>query len=443
MKVLLVGNGAREHVIAEALARSRHNPELHAVMTARNPGILKIAESVKIGDIKDPNFVSEYASEIGADFAVVGPEAPLEKGVADALESEGIPCVGPKKEAARMETDKSFTRELMDKYQTSGRVKHKVFHQPKEMEDFIDRFEGPVVIKPLGLTGGKGVKVVDPELEGQLKNKEEAKEYGRKVIEDRIGGFGRVIVEEKVEGEEFTLQTLVDGKNVVPTPLVQDHKFALEGDTGPFTGGMGSYSDSNHLLPFLEKEDFEKALNTIKEVVSALRKEGIDYRGVLYGGFMLTKDGPKILEFNVRFGDPEAMNVLPILKTDFVDVCQAVIGQSLDQLDIEFEPLATVCKYVVPEGYPTEPSGGEKIEVEIPEGVNSYFASVDQKEDGIYITTSRSMAFVGLGKNLSEAEASAQSAVGSVSGPVFYRKDIGTEKLIEQRVRHMEEIRNR
>jgi phosphoribosylamine--glycine ligase len=444
MKVLLIGNGAREHIIAESLAGSCYSPELYAVMTARNPGIVKLAKDVVIGDITNPAFVTDFAVKNSIDFAVVGPEAPLEKGVVDAMEKEGIPSVGPNQSAARIETDKSFNRWLMEKYKTAGRVMHRVFSDAGEAGDFIDSFGKPVVIKPLGLTGGKGVKIVDPLVEGQLKNLEEAKQYAEKVIEDGMGGHHKVIIEEKAEGEEFTLQAFVDGENVVGTPLVQDHKFAFEGDTGPFTGGMGSYSDANHLLPFVRREEYEEALNIIRQVALALKKEGIKYKGILYGGFMLTKDGPKILEFNARFGDPEAMNTLPILETDFVDVCQAIIDSRLDSIRIKFKPAATVCKYAAPEGYPVSPVKDERIEIgPVPSDACLYFASVDQKPDGLYMTGSRAVAFVGMSETVESAEGIAQSAVSGVRGPVFYRSDIGTAELIKRRIEHMEKVRER
>jgi len=214
MKILLIGNGAREHVIVETLARSKHKPKIYSVVSAKNPGILKLSEDFVVGNVTDVELVSSFAKENAVDFAVIGPEAPLAFGVSDALEKIGVPCVAPSKSAARLETDKSFVKNLMEKHKTPGRIISKVFADADELCSFIDSFGKPVVIKPLGLTGGKGVKIVDPKLSGQLKSNEEAKRYGKKIIEKGISGFNKALVEEKVIGEEFTLQAFTDGATV-------------------------------------------------------------------------------------------------------------------------------------------------------------------------------------------------------------------------------------
>ena len=229
-------------------------------------------------------------------------------------------------------------------------------------------------------------------------------------------------------------------ETVVATPPAQDHKRAYEDDKGPNTGGMGSYSCENHLLPFLKKEHINKALEITKKTVEAIYKEtGLYYKGVIYGGFIITKQGVKLLEYNARFGDPEAMNVLPLLKTDFATVCQALIVQELERMKVKFDKKATVCKYVVPEGYPNNPVKNEKIEVLEPKA-KMYYASVDQKQDGLYMTGSRAIAFLGIGTNLEEAEKIAEEAVSCVKGKVFHRKDIGTKALIEKRIENVKTI---
>ncbi|MBI2650489.1 phosphoribosylamine--glycine ligase, partial [Candidatus Woesearchaeota archaeon] len=268
--------------------------------------------------------------------------------------------------------------------------------------------------------------------------KKEALEYCKEVLKTHPA----VVVEEKFEGEEFSLQCFSDGKTVVGMPVVQDHKRAYENDKGPNTGGMGSYSCENHLLPFLKKSDVEKALEITKKVNDAIYNEtGSYYRGIIYGGFILTKNGVKLLEYNARFGDPEAMNVLPILKTDFASICQAIITRELSRIKVEFEKKATVCKYAVPIGYPDKPLKNEKIEInKIQNNAKVYYASVEQKNDGLYMTGSRAVAFVGIGKNVEEAEKIAEEAVSQVKGRVFHRRDIGTEELIGKRVRHVDDI---
>jgi phosphoribosylamine--glycine ligase len=284
------------------------------------------------------------------------------------------------------------------------------------------------------LTGGKGVKVQGD----HFQTKEEALEYCHEILQTHPA----VVVEEKLEGEEFSLQCLTDGKTVTATPPVQDHKRAYVDDRGSNTGGMGSYSCENHLLPFLTKKDVEDGLNITKKVAEALYKEtGEYYKGVMYAGLIKTKNGIKLLEYNARFGDPEAMNVLPLLENDFVEVCQAIINQQLHKIKIKFQNKATVCKYVAPKGYPDNPVKNEKIIVgKIPKDAKLYYASVDQKEDGLHMTSSRGIACLGIADNLEKAERIAEEATKAIKGKVFHREDIGTKKLIEKRVRHLKEI---
>jgi len=441
MKALLVGNGAREHAIAEQIVKSSR---LYVFAKARNPGIAGLACEYKIGNINDRLAVLEYAQEVQPEYVFIGPEAPLGNGVSDTLEEAGIPVAGPSKSAARLETDKAFCRGLMQKYMGKGIPKFRVCHTPEEVLDAIKVFETDIVVKPAGLTGGKGVKVVGQ----QLKNLAEARDYALEVVNEKIGGSASVVLEEKLVGEEFTLQVFTDGETIAPMPLVQDHKHAYEGDTGPMTGGMGSYSDANHLLPFLKQGDVDAALKIIEKTVKALKEEtGEIYKGVLYGQFMLTKNGPKVIEYNVRFGDPEAMNVLPLLKTDFSEVCIG-ITEGLLSSDIEFEDRASVCKYLVPKGYPTKPESGAKVSINenaiTSKGAKLYYASVDQREDGIYTSASRSFGITGISDTLEEAERISEGAINTVEcEKLFYRPDIGKPEVIQKRISHMKEVRGK
>jgi phosphoribosylamine--glycine ligase len=296
-----------------------------------------------------------------------------------------------------------------------------------------------VAVKPVGLTGGKGVKVVGE----QLNNTFEAKRYVKEVIEGGIGG-GRVVLEEKAFSEEFTLQAFVDGREIALMPAVQDHKRAYEGDRGHNTGGMGSYSKSDFLLPFIDKALYEQAGEVIKKTVRALSDEtDQEYKGILYGQFMVGKK-LKLIEFNCRFGDPEAMNVLSILKSDMGDVCEAIINGSLG--NVLFEKLATVCKYVVPVGYGVQSMSGEKIEVDekgiARAGALLYYAAVDQRDDGIYTTTSRSVGVVGRSDNVYDAERKCEEAIGKIKGEhIYHRRDIGTKELIKRKLARMKALR--
>ncbi|HID74170.1 MAG TPA: phosphoribosylamine--glycine ligase, partial [Thermoplasmata archaeon] len=299
MKALIVGGGAREHAIARRLAE---DAEVYAYMSNKNPGIAHLARGHRIGRETDVDAVTAYAKETGIDIGFIGPEAPLGAGLVDALAEAGIPAVGPTTRAAELETSKSFMRGLMQRHKIPGGVRFGVFSDVSEAAEFIDHLDGRVAVKPVGLTGGKGVRVWGD----HFNSPEGALHYAKEVIDERIGGSRAVVIEELLTGEEFTLQAFVDGRTVVPMPLVQDHKRAYEGDRGPNTGGMGSYSMPDGLLPFVPREDVERAVEVMEGTVRAMEKEDRGFRGILYGQFMETADGPRVIEYNVRFGDPEA-----------------------------------------------------------------------------------------------------------------------------------------
>ncbi|MFO7872029.1 MAG: phosphoribosylamine--glycine ligase [Candidatus Undinarchaeales archaeon] len=440
MKSLLIGNGAREHAIAEQMAQ---NSDLYAFMGANNPGIAELAEETKIGKVNDGKEVLKYALHVDPDYIFFGPEKPLAEGVSDILLKNELPVVAPTSTAARLEADKAFCRSLMEEYVPTGHPEFAVCNTKSDIKNALKKFNTEVVVKPAGLTGGKGVKVQGIHLKDLL----EVREYANEVIDEKIGGSGTVVIEEKLEGEEFTLQVFTDGKNVVKMPLVQDHKLLLEGDKGPMTGGMGSYSDSNHSLPFVNEKDVEDALSIMKQTIDGLKKKtDLIYRGVLYGQFMLTKNGPKIIEYNVRFGDPEAMNVLPLLKTDFSSICMSILEGNLQKAD--FEKKATVCKYLVPKGYPDKSKIGGPTKIPVDEkavkeaGGKLFYASVDKREDGIYTSTSRSLGVVGIADHLGEAERIAESSVQNIkTDDLYYRRDVGTRDLIQERIDHMQKLR--
>ncbi|MDL2246537.1 phosphoribosylamine--glycine ligase [Methanobrevibacter sp. OttesenSCG-928-K11] len=434
MKVLVVGTGAREHAICDTL---KDDVELFSYMSNINPGISKISE-YKQGDEGEIKKVAEFAKENNIDIAFIGPEAPLGKGIVDELESVGVSCVGPNIEAAKIETDKSFMRKLFEDYEIEGSLIYKVFDDFDELSAFLDEFDRDVVVKPVGLTGGKGVKIVGD----HLKDNNEAKEYAKEVINNKMGGFSQVIIEERLIGEEFTIQAFCDGENIAPMPAAQDHPHAFEGDKGAITGGMGSYSDKGGLLPFLSQEDYDKAVKIMKETLKAIKAEASPYKGILYGQFMLCSDGPRLIEYNARFGDPEAMNVLPLMKTPMIDVCENIVNGTLS--DVEFENKASVCKYIVPDGYPETKHSGEIVEVD-EEAINNlgaeiFYAAVNLEDDGIHLSGSRAFGIVAKADSISEAETIAEKACQYVKGNVYHRKDVGTSKLVEKRVKHMEEI---
>ncbi|MBY9005575.1 MAG: phosphoribosylamine--glycine ligase [Candidatus Lokiarchaeota archaeon] len=433
---LIIGHGAREHVIGEALVKG--GAELYAFMSFKNAGLEELSKN-RISIHSETNFeeIILFCKRNKIDFAVIGPEDPLCKGIVNALENKGIPCVGPKSEAAQIEGSKIFMRELLEKYKIESNIKSEKFDSMEGVENYIEENgEQTIVVKPDGLTGGKGVKVYGD----HLFSRKDILNYCKEII-DQNDSF---ILEEKIEGEEFTLQTFVDGKNVKGSPLVQDHKRAYENDEGPNTGGMGSYSIENHLLPFITQEDVNNALEDMKNVVKAIEIEtGIKYKGFLYGQFIKTSNGIKIIEFNARLGDPEAMNILPLLKTNFLDICKGIINENL-HFNIEFEKKATVCKYLAPKGYPISPKKDELVEINDEKitnlGAKYYYASVYKKNGRIYTTSSRAMGVLGISNSLEDAERIAEEGVNFIEGKLFHRKDVGTLGLLQKRIEHMNSL---
>ena len=432
--ILVVGSGAREHAIVRALNKSSRKKYLYCLASNMNPGIADLCVELKVGEINDPGFVVHYAQEISASLAIIGPEKPLENGVADALWDADIKTVGPKKNLALLETSKAFTRNLLREYGVPGGPLFQVFVSMEGVDTFLKELKENYVVKYDGLMGGKGVKVAGDHLHSH----NEALAYCQELL-DRGGGF---VVEEKFVGQEFSLMSFCDGESLKHMPVVQDHKRAYEGDRGPNTGGMGTYSDVNHGLPFLSNDNISDAKTINTATAKAIKaKFGEGYRGVLYGGFMATASGVKLIEYNARLGDPEAMNVLSLLESDFIDICLAIADGSLGQVDVRFANKATVCKYAVPEGYPGNPVKGRGIDVS---GVSNqdglFYASVDIKEGQLVESGSRTIAVVGVADTLAEAESVAEKEISTVRGPLFHRTDIGTDDLIQKRINHMNEL---
>jgi len=436
--VLIIGHGAREHVIGESLVNS--GGKLHAFMSFKNAGLEDLSEGrIKIHSETDFKEIIEFCKEKKIDFVVIGPEAPLVIGIVDAIQKHHIPCIGPSIEAAQLEGSKIFTRELLEKYKIGSNIKSKVFSSIDGVESYLNEVgDENIVVKPDGLTGGKGVKVYGD----HLFSREDILEYCREIVLTK----SPFIIEEKCYGEEFTLQTFVDGKNVIGTPIVQDHKRAFENDTGPNTGGMGSYSMNDHLMPFISQEDVNEALEDMKKVVAATKAEtGVEYKGILYGGFMKTAKGLKLIEFNSRFGDPEAMNVLPLLNGNFIDICWSIINGALSN-NFNFKNQATVCKYLAPEGYPVNPKKDQLIKIDREKlntiGAKFYYASVYRENNNIFTTSSRAMGILGIADDLQKAEKIAEEGVKCVQGQLFHRRDIGTLKLLQKRINHMNSLLN-
>ena len=436
MRALVVGGGGREHAIASELHRAE--AEVVAAAPNANPGIERLSTAFVRAEVLDTETIVAFARQQRAQVAVIGPEAPLANGLADALRAAEIPVVGPDRAAARIEWSKRFCRELLAKHGVPGNLRFQSVTDLSELKGAVASFPGPFVIKPSGLTSGKGVWVQGADFQ----TPEEGLVYAEKLLASP-GGRDGLVLEEKVEGEEFSQMVFVTDSGIYPMPAVQDYKRALEGNRGGNTGGMGSYSQRDHLLPFLPADQREKALDILRQSVAALRSEGLAYRGILYGGFMLTTTGPKLLEFNARFGDPEALNALSLYEPgDFAELMAGVANGRVDPDYVQFRLRATVAKYVVPVGYGSQPQAGGILELDEHSiedlGVKLYFASVDPAGAGrVKMTTSRAIGLVGEASAIHEAHRRVESALAFVKGDYYVRHDLGSKEDVAARVEHM------
>ena len=433
--ILVIGSGAREHALVETLAKSKEEIALYCFSSSVNPAIKKLVCDYGIGDILDVGSVLKYAKNNQITTVVVGPEAPLEKGIADALWDNGIPTIGPKKDLAQLETSKGFTRQLLTDYKIDGNPFYQKFDSMDGVEEVLQHWQDKHVIKADGLMGGKGVKVCGD----HLFTLDDSMQYCKELID----GGGQFVIEEKIVGQEFSLISFCDGTNLIHMPAVQDHKRAFDGDTGPNTGGMGTYSDVGHSLPFISDDDIKQAQLMNEQVAHAVGQKYNDaYKGILYGGFMATATGVKLIEYNARFGDPEAMNLLTLLQTDLVTIFDAMIGGTLNTVNVNFANKATVCKYVVPNGYPDSPRKGDAVDMDgLSPDVPVFLGAVDMQDGNLIATGSRTLAIVGVADSIVDAEKIAQGEVEKITGAFFHRKDIGTADLINVRIDHMNELR--
>ena len=410
MKVLVVGGGGREHAIVHALSKSSKVTEIYAA--PGNAGISKLAMCVNIKDTDVSNLV-EFAKSEKIDLVVVGPEASLAVGIIDALNEAGIKAFGPTKAAARIESSKNFAKDLMLKYDIPT-ARYEVFEDYESAISFVKISPFPTVIKYDGLAAGKGVVIAE--------NYEEAEAALKDMLLDDKFGHGKVVIEEYLEGPEFSFMCFVDGENVYPLQLAQDHKRAYDGDKGPNTGGMGAYSP----LPFITEADYNEALNKIMiPTAKAMVNEEIPFKGVLYGGLMKTKKGIKVIEFNCRFGDPETEVVLPRLKSDIYDAFMAIVDGNKPNL--EWDSDATIGIVMASKGYPGDYQKGFVIENATSD--NIYHMGTKFDENGNYVTNGGRVLFVvAKAPTLEEANKKANELVKEIKcDNLFYRTDIGAK----------------
>ncbi len=418
MKVLIIGGGGREHAIAWKIAQS---PKVHHIYCAPgNAGIAEIAECVNI-DVLDFDRQAAFAGEKGIDLIVVGPDDPLVAGAADVLEEAGFKVFGPSKAAAVLEGSKSFSKDLMKKYGIPT-ASYEVFDAPEKAFMYLEKAKMPVVIKADGLALGKGVLICN--------TREEAVNGVKTLMLDRqFGSSGdRIVVEEFMTGREVSVLSFVDGKTIKIMTSAQDHKRSKDGDLGLNTGGMGTFSPS----PFYTEEvDGFCRKYIYQATVDAMRAEGREFKGIIFFGLMLTEEGPKVLEYNARFGDPETQVVLPRLKNDIVDIFEACIDGKLDQIDLQFEDNAAVCVVLASDGYPEHYEKGYSITgLEAFKDQNGYFAfHAGSKLDGngnVVTNGGRVLGVTATGRDLKQARFNAYQAAEWVSFDNKYmRQDIG------------------
>lgn len=418
MKILIVGSGGREHAIAMAVAKSKHVDKIYCV--PGNAGIASIAECESIG-VMEFEKVADYAVEKAVDMVIVGPDDPLVGGLVDVLESRGLKVFGPRANAAILEGSKAFSKDLMKKYDIPT-AQYENFDSAEAALEYLETAKMPIVLKADGLALGKGVLICN--------NLEEAKEGVKTIMLDKqFGNAGnKLVIEEFMTGREVSVLSFVDGKTIKPMTSAQDHKRALDGDKGLNTGGMGTFSPS----PFYTKEIDEYCMKNIyQKTVDAMAKEGREFKGIIFFGLMLTEDGPKVLEYNARFGDPETQVVLPRMENDIIEVMQACIDGKLDDIELKFKDEAAVCVVLASEGYPVSYKKGYKIEgLENFDGRDDIFcfhAGSKLNENGEVVTNGgRVLGVTALGADLKTARSNAYEATKLVHFEnQFCRKDIG------------------
>ena len=415
MKILVVGGGGREHAIIWKLNQSPSIKEIYCA--PGNAGIGEIAKNVDISSNNIEKLV-EFSREIGIDLTVVGPEEPLARGIVDEFRQNGLRIIGPTKHAAQLEGSKIFAKEFMKKYDIPT-AQYNVAKTFEEASEILENSSFPVMVKADGLAGGKGAFICESE--------EEALSMARGLLEGRILGEAgnSVVIEEFLYGTETSILCFIDGNTIIPMVSSQDHKRAFDGDEGDMTGGMGTYSPN-----YVYTEEIAKQVETeiLHPTLIGIQTEKMDYRGIIYVGLMITEDGPKVLEYNARFGDPETQVLLPRLKTDLIEIFDRIEERKLKDINIDWSEEGTVCVILASEGYPGDYEKGFEIKglEDIPKDLLVFHSGT--AEDGGKIVTNggRVLGIVGRGKTIEEAREKVYRNIDNISFKgAFYRKDVG------------------
>ena len=417
MKIMVVGGGGREHAIIKKIKENKNVEEIYAL--PGNGGMAEDATCVNIG-AKDIDAIVKFAKENQIDFAVVAPDDPLVLGAVDALSEIGIPCFGPEKKAAIIEGSKVFSKNLMKKYGIPT-AKYEVFSDAVEALSYIQTAPIPTVIKADGLALGKGVLICF--------TKEEAEEAIHSIMDDKIFGESgsNIVIEEFLTGPEVSVLSFTDGKTVVPMISSMDHKRALDGDKGLNTGGMGTIAPNPYYTEDIAKRCMEEIF---LPTVNAMNAEGRTFKACLYFGLMLTPDGPKVIEYNCRFGDPETQVVLPLLESDLLDIMMAVSKGELDKIDVKFSDKSACCVVMASEGYPRKYDSGFEIKVADDIEAQVYIAGAKLSEGKVLTAGGRVLGVTAVADTLENAIIKAYAEVPKVSfANAFYRKDIGQRAL--------------
>lgn len=422
MKVMVIGGGGREHAIVKKLKENKSITELYCL--PGNGGIARDAVCVPI-TATDLDGIVSFALEHKIDYAVVAPDDPLALGAVDRLEAIGVDCFGPRKNAAVIEASKAFAKDLMKRYGIPT-AQYACSHRLDEALAYLQQASMPIVIKADGLALGKGVIIAQtlPEAEEAVRSMMEQKRFGK--------SGECVVIEEYLEGPEISILSFTDGKTVVPMVSSMDHKRAGEGDIGPNTGGMGTVAPNPFYTPAVAK----RCMDTIfLPTVRAMAREGRPFKGCLYFGLMLTKDGPKVIEYNCRFGDPETQVVLPLLKTDLFTVMRAVTDERLAECPVEFSGDSAACVIMASKGYPGAYEKGFPITIPAELDAQVFVAGAKEKDGGLITAGGRVLGMTALGKTLPEALDRAYEAVKNVHfDNAFYRRDIGARALAAKEV---------
>ncbi len=421
MNVLLIGNGGREHAIAWKLAQSKKLSKLY--IAPGNPGTAQFGENVPI-DVNDIDKLVDFAKQKSIGLAIVGPEDPLAAGAVDAFEAVGIKAFGPSKEAAQLEADKAFSKQLMRAASIST-AEGQVFDRFSDAKAYIASRDEAVVIKAAGLAKGKGVFVCDDPADGIL--------AAEKIMRDKTFGEAgnKIIVEDKLLGEEASILAFVDGRNIYVMESSQDHKPIGDGDTGPNTGGMGAYSPAPVITDALMDQITREILVPI---VDGMNRNETPYKGILYAGVMVTAGGPRVLEFNVRFGDPETQPILMRLKSDLLEVCLAVCDGTLDQITLEWDPRPAICVVMASGGYPGNYEKGKIItgldEAGKLKDVVVFHAGTASEDGNIVTNGGRVLGVTAMGETVADAKEKAYQAVDKIKFDGAYcRRDIADKAI--------------